>query len=113
MQDRIGQPHAIQITLRNQAVKEYRRYAVNYQTADETSEQINVQFIDALDEANKTYQAVVEEKVITDVKNISLGYHVDLTGSIRLKWFVTLYDYTFVVDTEQEQNNLTAVSATP
>ena len=98
VQDRIGQPHAIQITLRNQAVKEYRRYAVNYRTADE---------------ANKTYQAVVEEKVITDVKNISLGYHVDLAGSIRLKWFVTLYDYTFVVDTEQEQNNLTAVSATP
>ena len=113
VQDRIGQPHAIQITLRNQAVKEYRRYAVNYRTADEATEQINVQFIDALDEANKTYQAVVEEKVITDVKNISLGYHVDLTGSIRLKWFVTLYDYTFVVDTEQEQNNLTAVSATP
>ncbi len=55
----------------------------------------------------------MEEKVITDVKNISLGYHVDLAGSIRLKWFVTLYDYTFVVDTEQEQNNLTAVSATP
>lgn len=113
VQDRIGQPHAIQITLRNQAVKEYRRYAVNYRTADEATEQINVQFIDALDEANKTYQAVVEEKVITDVKNISLGYHVDLAGSIRLKWFVTLYDYTFVVDTEQEQNNLTAVSATP
>ena len=112
VQDRIGQPHAIQITLRNQAVKEYRRYAVNYRTADEATEQINVQFIDALDEANKTYQAV-EEKVITDVKNISLGYHVDLAGSIRLKWFVTLYDYTFVVDTEQEQNNLTAVSATP
>lgn len=113
LQDRIGQPHAIQITLRNQSVKEYRRYAVNYAEEGEATEQINVQFIDALDEANKTYQAVVEEKVITDVKNIALGYHVDLTGGIRLKWFVTLYDYTFVVDTEQERNNLTAVSATP
>lgn len=113
MQDRIGQPHAIQITLRNQAVKEYRRYAVNYMMGDEKSGQINVQFIDALDEANKTYQAVVEERVITDVKNISLGYHVDLTGSIRLKWFVMLYDYTFVVNAEQERESLTAVSATP
>lgn len=113
LQDRIGQPHAIQITLRNQSVKEYRRYAVNYAAGDEASEQIDVQFIDALDDANKTYQAVVEEKVITDVKNIALGYHVDLTGSIRLKWFVTLYDYTFVVDTAQGRNQLTAVSAAP
>ena len=71
---------------------------------NEKTEQINVQFIDALDEANKTYQSVVEDKDITDVKNISMGYHVDVTGSIRLKWFVTLYDYTFVVDTDQEKD---------
>lgn len=109
VQDRIDCPHAIRVTLRNQAVKEYRRYAVNYEAAAEKSDRINVQFIDALDDANKTYQAVVEDKAISDVKNISLGYHVDLTGSIRLKWFVTLYDYTFVVDTEQE-SDLTAVS---
>ena len=60
--------------------------------------------------ANKTYKAIVEEKDITDVKNISLGYHVDLTGSMRLKWFVTLYEYTFVVDTDQEKE-LTGVAA--
>lgn len=112
VQDRIGANHAIEVTLRNQAVKEYRRFAVNYTTAPEKTEQINVQFIDALDDANKTYQTVVEEKVISDVKNISLGYRVDLTGSIRLKWFVTLYDYTFVVDTERSKE-LTGVAATP
>ena len=52
----------------------------------------------------------MEDKDITDVKNIALGYHVDLTGDIRLKWFVTLYEYTFVVDTEQEKD-LTGVTA--
>ena len=103
LRDNIGSPHAIEVTLRNQAVKEYRRYAANFTQAEEKTERINVQFIDALDDANKTYKAVVEDKDITDVKNISLGYHVDLTGSMRLKWMVTLYDYTFVVDTDQEK----------
>ena len=110
LRDRIGSSHAIEVTLRNQAVKEYRRYAVNFSQMAEKNERINVQFIDALDDANKTYKAIVEEKDITDVKNISLGYHVDLTGSMRLKWFVTLYDYTFVVDTDQEKE-LTGVAA--
>ena len=110
LRDRIGSPHAIEVTLRNQAVKEYRRYAVNFTQATEKTEQINVQFIDALDDANKTYKTVVEDKDITDVKNIALGYHVDLTGSMRLKWLVTLYDYTFVVDTDQEKE-LTGVAA--
>ena len=103
LRDYIGSSHAIEVTLRNQAVKKYRRYAVNFTQAEEKTENINVQFIDALDDANKTYKAVVEDKDITDVKNISLGYHVDLTGSMRLKWMVTLYDYTFVVDTDQEK----------
>ena len=103
LRNEIGSSHAIEVTLRNQAVKEYRRYAVNFKQAEEQTESINVQFIDALDDANRTYKTVVEDKDITDVKNISLGYHVDLTGSMRLKWMVTLYDYTFVVDTDQEK----------
>ena len=110
VKDRIGASHAIEVTLRNQAVKEYHRYAVNFSEATEKNQKINVQFIDALDDANKTYKAVVEDKDITDVKNVALGYHVDLTGDIRLKWFVTLYEYTFVVDTEQEKD-LTGVTA--
>lgn len=100
LQDIIGSKHAIEITVRNRAVKKYRRYAVNYEAAQEKNMKLNVQFIDALDDANKTYQATVEEKVITDVKNISLGYYVELTGESGLKWFITLYDYLFVTETE-------------
>lgn len=110
LRDRIGSPHAIEVTLRNQAVKQYRRYAVNFSKMEEKNEQVNVQFIDALDDANKMYQTLVEDKDITDVKNISLGYYVDLTGGMRLKWLVTLYDYTFVVDTDQEKE-MTGVAA--
>lgn len=108
LRDSIGSSHAIEVTLRNQAVKQYRRYAANFTTEAEKSEQINVQFIDALDGANKSYQSIEGDKDITDVKNISMGYHVDLTGSMRLKWFVTLYDYTFVVDTDQGKKDVVA-----
>ena len=61
------------------------------------------QFIDALDDANKMYKTMVEDKDISDVKNIALGYHVGQTENMRLKWMVTLYDYIFVVDTDQEK----------
>ncbi len=102
LQDKIGSEHAIEITVRNQRVKKYQRYVVNYVPLSSQDMTLNVQFIDALDEANKNYQATVEEKVITDVKNISLGYYVDLTGEIGLKWFVTLYDYLFVTETNKD-----------
>lgn len=102
LQDRIGSKHAIEVSVRNQRVKKYRRYVVNYESTGKQDMELNVQFIDALDDANKTYQATVEEKVITDVKNISLGYYVELTGEIGLKWFVTLYDYLFVTQTHTD-----------
>lgn len=111
LREKIGSQHAIAVTLRNQSVKEYRRYAVNFSKAAEKTEEINVQFIDALDDANKMYQSIVGEKDISDVKNISLGYHVDETGSIRLKWFVTLYEYTFVVDTNQKNEEPEPIDA--
>lgn len=102
LQEKIGNKHAIAVTIRNQRVKKYERYVVNYEPSHGKDMELDVQFIDALDEANKTYQKTVEEKVITDVKNISLGYYVDLTGKQGLKWFVTLYDYLFVTDTQAD-----------
>jgi len=102
LQDKIGSKHAIEITIRNQRVKKYQRYVVNYKPLDSKDLTLNVQFIDALDEANKNYQETVEEKVITDVKNISLGYYADLTGEIGFKWFITLYDYLFVTETDKD-----------
>ncbi len=102
LQDRIGSKHAIEVTVRNQRVKKYHRYVVNYESTGKQDMELNVQFIDALDDANKTYQKTVEEKVITDVKNISLGYYVELSGDIGLKWFVTLYDYLFVTETHTD-----------
>ncbi|WP_352399509.1 hypothetical protein [Anaerotignum sp.] len=102
LQDRIGCKHAIEVTVRNQRVKKYHRYVVNYESTSKQDLELNVQFIDALDDANKAYQKTVEEKIITDVKNISLGYYVELSGEIGLKWFITLYDYLFVTETHTD-----------
>ena len=110
VQDKTGSAHAIEMTVRNRAVKEYRRYAVNYTVSPAQDERVEVQFIDALDEANRMYQSAVEEKVISDVKNISLGYQVEPQGPIRLKWFVNLYDYIFVVDTDRTETETRVTS---
>ncbi|MFV0314881.1 MAG: hypothetical protein ACK5I7_07215, partial [Anaerotignum sp.] len=73
LQDQIGNKHAIEVSVRNDSVKKYRRYAVNYESTGRQNMELNVQFIDALDNANKRYQTMVEQKEISDVKNISLG----------------------------------------
>jgi len=102
VQERIGSRHAIEITLRNQMVKRYQRYAMDYVLMPETNKLLDIQFIDALDNANKTYQVHIEEKVITDVSDIALGYYADDGKSLELKWFITLYDTLFVTETNTE-----------
>ncbi|MFI3175253.1 MAG: hypothetical protein R3Y53_08690 [Bacillota bacterium] len=101
MQEELKRPYAIAVTIQNDSVKNYSRYAVNYVEDFSQLEEINVQFIDALDNANKLYLTMVEDKVITDVSDLSLRYYGDSVGNMYLKWFVTLYEYLFVVDTDQ------------
>ncbi len=100
LQKKIGMKHAIEITVRGQSVKKYRRLAVNYMIKESPTERLNTQFIDALDEANKRYQEKVEKRIIRDVENIALGYYADGNRKINLRWFVTLYDHDFVIDTD-------------
>ena len=102
IKDQIGGEYAIEIRVKNGSVKNYRRYMVNYIENQENTKKLNVQFIDALEDANKTYQTLVEEKVITDVTDISLEYYVDSSTNIGLKWFVTLYEYLFVTETYRD-----------
>ena len=105
MQEKIGMKHAIEITVRGQAVKKYRRLAVDYVLKENPSEKLHVQFIDALDEANRRYQEQVEERVVRDVENIVLGYYADGSHKLSLKWFVTLYDHDFLIDTAASTAN--------
>ena len=100
LKEEIGMEHAIEITVRGQAVKKYRRYAVDYVTEDRTAA-LDVQFIDALDEANRDYQEQVEERIVDNVQNIVLGYYAEDTENIGLKWFVNLYDHLFMIETQK------------
>ncbi len=93
--------HAIEVCVRNNSVKQYRRYMVNF-AKTETEKLLDVQFIDALDDANKTYQMTVENKAISEVMDISLGYYAEETGTVGLKWFVTLYEYIFVTESNMD-----------
>lgn len=93
--------YAIEITIKNGSVKNYRRYMINYALEKEGAEILEIQFIDALDDAIKTYQTLVESKIITNVSDISLGYYVDYSDKISLKWFVQLYEYIFVIDSKE------------
>ena len=80
-------------------MKKYRRYAVNYEIAQNHAK-LNVQFIDALDIANRQYQQSVEQREIADVKNIALAYYADCTDKIALYWFVNLYQEIFIIPTD-------------
>ncbi|WP_317855463.1 hypothetical protein [Chakrabartyella piscis] len=93
--------HAIEVCVRNDSVKQYRRYMVNFEESEE-ERSLDVQFIDALDDANKTYQLTVEDKAISEVMDISLEYYVEQTGEAGLKWLVTLYEYVFVTESNME-----------
>ncbi len=101
LQEELKRPYAIAVTVQNDSVKNYSRYAVNYVEDFPYEEEINVQFIDALDDANKLYQSIAGDKVITDVSDISLRYYGDASGNMYLKWFVTLYEYVFIIDADE------------
>ncbi|WP_278873017.1 hypothetical protein [Anaerotignum lactatifermentans] len=112
VQQEIGMKHAIEVTVSNNSVKKYRRYAVNYEASGAKDASLDVQFIDALDAANRLYQETVEQREIADVKNIALGYFADRTEGIRLQWFVNLYDRIFLIETDSTLPEQTAVTET-
>lgn len=100
LQEVTGMTHAIELTIRNQAVKKYERYAVNFKLASDINRSVDIQFIDALDRANKAYQRAFGDAVITEVNDISLGYYADGGRVSELKWFITLYDQKFITETQ-------------
>ena len=85
---------------------------MNYEASGAKDASLDVQFIDALDAANRLYQETVEQREIADVKNIALGYFADQTEDIRLQWFVNLYDRIFLIETDSTLPEQTAVTET-
>ncbi len=97
---KIAAEHAIEIIVRNNRVKKYRRYACNFISEPEQNAVVNIEFIKALNQCILEYQQKEKKGVVTEVENMKLGYLVDNFGSVRLKWFTELYDHIYVGNTE-------------
>lgn len=111
IQEQIGATHAIEITIQNESVKKYRRYAYNF-SASNTHATLNVPFIDALDTANRLYQETIGMRDITEVQNIFLAYDIQENTGNTLCWFVTLYDETFSIPADNTTQNITETEDT-
>lgn len=98
IKSQINSEYAIEITIKNDVVKKYKRYMVNYTMGNSNILDLSVPFIDALDSAVDIYKTNVEDNIISDVTDISLGYYIDPRQQNSLKWFVSLYGNTFIVD---------------
>lgn len=102
VQEQIGATHAIEITVQNDSVKKYRRYAYNFFASDTQEATLNVPFIDALDTANRLYQETIRIRDITEVQNIYLAYEIRQDSANTLYWFVTLYGETFSIPVDNQ-----------
>ena len=90
----------IEITVKNNNVKKYRRIAYNYEKDAKVS-YINKEFIKAIDEAVMLKYQKDNEKFITNVDNISLGYYMGNRDVLKLRWFTTIEDKIYITDSNK------------
>lgn len=92
--------HGIEIVVRNNSVRKYRRYVCNFVAQSEKNDYVDVDFLTALDQAILDYQQVENANVVTEVNDIYLGYLAEKTEDVGLQWFIELYGYVFMEDTK-------------
>ncbi len=104
IREKIGSDHAIEITVRNNQVRRYHRYAVNYILSETKDLQITPghDFIEALNQAVAMYQEAEWDQEVSSVENIYLAYYANGAAKTDLRWFVELYDHEFIIDTAEE-----------
>ena len=88
--------HALEITVKNNSVKNYRRYAVDFEKTNET-EYAEKDFLGAINEAASLIQ---DGETLTDIENMVLGYGKDENGKYSLKWFTYISGKQYVTDTK-------------
>lgn len=98
--ENLNRDYAISVTIKNDVVKNYKRYMVNYVADTSTSYDLTVPFIDAIDSSIKSYKAI-DTTIVSRVNDIYLGYYIDSVNDNTLKWFIDLYDNLFIIDTDE------------
>lgn len=92
----IGSSHAIEIVVKNHAVKKYRRYAYHLQKAAAQEGVLDVDFLTALNQAIVSYRERSGEEIVTSVEDIRLCYYMTPQDSLELKWKIRLYGTDFI-----------------
>lgn len=86
IQDKVGMTHSIELLVRNNMVKKYRRYAVSLQKENRQGH-INIDFSQALDRALGNY---TQEEAVKQVEAMGLFYEMGTQKEIELKWMLTM-----------------------
>ena len=89
--------HAIEVVVKNNAVKNYRRYAVNFGKGAEESMAAQNDFLMAV---TNTASLMGNGDEFTAIDGMTLGYGLDENGIYTLKWFTEIDGNIFVTDTE-------------
>lgn len=92
-----GISHAIEVTVRGNTVKRYRRYAYNFVTEDTAVGKVNQDFLAALNEAIINSQN--SKDPVTKVDDIKLGYYVKENDNAELKWFTEIQGKLYLGNT--------------
>lgn len=94
--DKAGLTHSIEIVVKNNTVKKYKRYAYNFEEKNDEEIFMDIDFITALNSVMMQYE---EKEVITQIDTMELGYFVDDSDEIDRKWFIVLNEKLYICDT--------------
>ena len=92
--------YCIEISVKNNSVKKYRRIAYNYSKDNKTAV-ADKEFIKALDETITVMYENNSENIVTNVQDIKLGYYMSGRDTLKLKWFTTINGEVHSVDCEK------------
>ncbi|MBR5468307.1 MAG: hypothetical protein IKU80_03630, partial [Firmicutes bacterium] len=96
----LSHKYAMEVVVKNNAVKNYRRYAVNFGKGAEESMAAQNDFLMAV---NNTAALAGNEGELTAIDGMTLGYGLDENGIYTLKWFTEIDGNILVTDTEGAQ----------
>lgn len=93
--EKTGVTHAIEIIVRNNTVRKYKKYAFNFEKASAQIKTMSLDFITALNTVMANYTG---EEVITQIDSIELGYFVEDGEMIGRKWFLVMNGILYICD---------------
>lgn len=89
-------PHAVEISIRGNSVRKYKRYAHNFKAVEIKDKEISVEFLEALNQAIEQYQINHEESEVKEVEDMYLGYFVEPNFTVTMKWITELYHELYI-----------------